>query len=372
MVQISELKATKKFGPGYFIREQMELRNWTQGDLAEVMGFTVKHLNKVLQDKQPITLDMARILGEVFNTSAQYWINIDTGYRLWLTQEKTDEENEADIKASVYERMPVKDMLAKGWLKPFNSADELQKQVLAFWGWDKLDFSFLDEHYLPCLTRKSEAYNQFNASYAVTWYQKALNEAENFPHLPYNKKKLEKLYDSLHTYTVTEKGINQFIKELSDIGVIFFVLPHLQKTYLDGAAFYSGKNPVIIYTGRYNRVDNFWFTVAHEIAHVLNHLDKKTPFVLDNLKNNDINAIETEANKLAAENLMHTEILKYLKPYLGYLSTSKVEECADVYKVHPSIIIGKLAYDKRISYSNQSLYNDDVLQWIQKQYQVTN
>jgi HTH-type transcriptional regulator/antitoxin HigA len=321
-------------------------------------------LNKILQDKQPLTLDMARVLGEVFNTTAQYWINIDTGYRLWLTQEKTDEEIEADIKGLIYERMPVKDMLAKGWLKPFKSADELQMQVLEFWGWGKLDFSFLDEHYLPCLTRKSEVYNQFNASYAITWYQKALNAAENFPHLPYKKQKLEKLYDSLHTYTVTEKGINQFIKELAEIGVIFFVLPHLKKTYLDGAAFYSGKNPVIVYTGRYNRIDNFWFTVAHEIAHVLNHLNEKTPFVLDNLKNGDINVMESEANELAAEKLKHPEILKYLDLYLGYLTKSKVEECAAKYEIHPSVIIGKLAYEKKLSYNNLYLFNEDVLDQI--------
>jgi HTH-type transcriptional regulator/antitoxin HigA len=370
MVQTSELRAAKKFGPGYFIREQMKLRDWTQADLAEVMGFTVKHLNKILQDKQSLTLDMARVLGEVFNTSAQYWINIDTGYRLWLSQEKSKPEIEAEIKGLIYERMPVKDMLAKGWLKPFKSAAELQKQVLAFWGWKTLDFSILDTHYLPCLTRKSEAYNQFNASYAVTWYQKALNEAGNFPHLSYKKQKLEKLYDSLHTYTVKEKGINQYIKELSEAGVIFFVLQHLQKTYLDGAAFYSGKNPVIVYTGRYNRIDNFWFTVAHEIAHILNHLNEKTPFVLDDLKDGEINAMEAEANNLAAEKLKHTEIWNFLNPYLGYLTRSKVEECAAKYEIHPSVIIGKLAYEKKISYSNQSLFNDDVLQQIQKQYQV--
>jgi len=92
MVQTSKLNAARKFGPGYFIREQMELRDWTQSYLSEVMGITVKHLNIILQDKQPITLDMARILGEVFNTSAQYWINIDTGYRLWSLQEKSKTE----------------------------------------------------------------------------------------------------------------------------------------------------------------------------------------------------------------------------------------------------------------------------------------
>jgi HTH-type transcriptional regulator/antitoxin HigA len=370
MVKASKLKAIKKFGPGYFIREQMELRNWTQADLAEIIGITVKHLNKILQDNQPLTLEMARILGEIFNTTAQYWINIDTGYRLWSSTEKSKPESEAEIKASIYERMPVKDMLAKGWLQPFQSADELQKQVIEFWGWKKLDFSILDKDYLPFLTRKSEAYNQFNASYAITWYQKALNESKNFSHFTYKEKKLTKLFDSLHSYTVTEDGINQFINELSEIGVIFFVLPHLQKTYLDGAAFYSEQNPVIVYTGRYNRIDNFWFTVAHEIAHVLNHIDKKTPFILDNLNKGDINAKETEANKLAAEKLKHPEILKYLDPYLGYLTKSKVEDCASVYNVHPAIIIGKLAFEKKISYSNQSLYNEDVLQKIQRQYQV--
>jgi len=372
MAKTTELKAVRKFGPGYFIREQMELRDWTQDDLSEVTGFTVKHLNKILQDKQPLTLDMARVLSEVFNTSAQYWINLDTGYRLWLTQGKTEKEIEADIKSIIYERMPVKDMLAKGWLQPFNSAGELEKQVLNYWDWEKLDFSILDEKLLPCLTRKSEAYNQFNASYAITWYQKALNEAANFKHLPFSKQKLEKLYNSMHTYTVTEKGINQFIKDLADIGVIFFVLPHLQKTYLDGAAFYSDKNPVIVYTGRYKRIDNFWFTLAHEIAHVLKHLDEKTPFVLDNLKDGVINKMESEANELAAEKLKHSEIMQYLNPYLGYLSTSKVEECAAEYGIHPSIIVGKLAHDKKISYSNQSLYNENVLGYIQKQYQVNN
>lgn len=372
MIKTTQLKAVKKFGPGYFIREQMELREWIQDDLAEVMGFTVKHLNKILQDKQPVTLDVARILGEVFNTSAEYWVNINTGYRLWLSQEKTEKEKEADLKAIIYERMPVKDMLVKKWLQPFKSATELSKQVVDFWGWKKLDFSILDEQYLPFLTRKSDAWNQFNASYAITWYRKALIEADNFTHLPYNKQNLEKIFEQLSTYTIEETGINQFIKELEAAGVIFFVLPHLQKTYLDGAAFFSGKNPVIVYTGRYKRIDNFWFTVVHEIAHILNHLDDETPFVLDNFKAGDVSKMETEANMLAAEKLKHTQIIDYLESYLGYLPVSRVEECAAEYKIHPSIIIGKLAHEKKISYSNQSLYNDNVLKYIPQNYQIGN
>lgn len=368
MATTTALRAAKKFGPGYFIREQMELRNWTQEDLAEVMGITVKHLNKILQDRQPLTLDMARILGETFNTSPQYWVNLDTGYRLWLASARSDKEQEADIKAAIYERMPVKDMMSKGWLKRTQLVAALKQQVLDFWGWDTLDFSIIDQQYLPCLTRRSSAYNQYNASYAITWYRKAQQVGENMARQPYNRKQLEQLYDQLYLYTTLDNGINRFLEKLTAAGVIFFVLPHLQKTYLDGAAFLSGNNPVVVYTGRYRRLDHFWFTIAHEIAHILLHLGKDTPFVLDNLRSEESNDMEEEANALAAEKLRHPQVMDELSPYVGYLSVRRVEECAAKYEIHPAIIIGKLAHEKKISYSNQALFNEDVMKYIEDKY----
>ncbi|MBW6459763.1 MAG: HigA family addiction module antidote protein [Bacteroidales bacterium] len=364
------LRAARKFGPGYFIREQMELREWTQEDLAEVMGITLKHINKILQDKQPITLETARILSEVFNTSAQYWMNLDTAYRLWKEQEKSEKEIEADIKSMIYERMPVRDMVRKGWIPPFSSTQELKAETLRFWGWGTLDFSKLDRQNIPCYTRKSTAYHQFNASYALTWYQMARNIAESTPRRAYSKTRLMDLYEQLHRFTTDQYGIPQFLAELEQCGVVFFVLPHLQKTYLDGAAFLSGENPVIVYTGRYKRIDNFWFTVAHEIAHVLKHLNAKSPFILDDLKDGEQNEIEEEANAMAAEKLRHDEITKFLDPYLNYLSASRVEECAARYEVHPSIIIGKLTHDKKLSYKNIYLYNEDVLALIPGKYRL--
>lgn len=364
MGETTKPRPARKFGPGYFIREQMEYRNWTQDDLSEVTGITLKHLNRILKDKQPVTLEMAKILAEVFETTPQYWMNLDANYRLWLAGEKSVKEADADLRAKIYERMPVKDMLAKGWLMPFNNAQQLAAQVIAFWGWQQLDFSALDRLFIPFMTKKSEAFNQFNASYALTWYRKAIIVAEQFQRHPYQKEKLGQLFDKLHNYTVEDDGISRFINDLSEAGVLFFVLPHLQKTYLDGAAFFSGDNPVIVFTGRYKRIDNFWFTMAHEIAHVLYHLGDTTPFVLDDLKDGDTNQMETEANALAAEKLKHPEILNYLEAYTHYLSIQKVEECATEYRVHPSIVIGKLAHDKLISFSKQALFNEDVMRYI--------
>jgi len=89
MVSTSQIRAAKKFGPGYFIREEMDLRYWTKEDLADEMDIKTKLLNAILRERQPLTIEVSRLLGGIFNTSPQYWLNIDSGYRLWKEQDKS-------------------------------------------------------------------------------------------------------------------------------------------------------------------------------------------------------------------------------------------------------------------------------------------
>jgi HTH-type transcriptional regulator / antitoxin HigA len=363
MVSIKNLKASKKFGPGYFIREQMEIRGWVQEELAEVLGLSPKHLNSILLDKQPLTIENAKKLANAFNTSPQYWLNLDNDYRLWHEQKKNEQTAIVKAKAIVYSRMPVRDMMKKGWLGPTRVMKELSFEVKNFWGISELDFAFLDETVLP-LCKKSAAYNQFNASYAATWFHMARKFSKHYEVPSYKKQALEALYKNISAFTKQDNGIELFIKELNNTGVKFFVLPHLEKTYLDGAAFLLEGTPVIVYTARYKRIDNFWFTVAHEIAHILKHLDDKNPFVLDNLHEQTTDKQEEEANKLAAKNLKHNEILTFLEPFTKYLTVGKVVECSSKINVHPAIIIGALAFNQKLSYRNQSLFNENVLDFI--------
>ena len=367
MASIKNLRAAKKFGPGYFIREQMNIRGWVQEELADVLGLSLKHLNSILLDRQPLTIDNARKLASAFNTSPQYWLNIDNDYRLWLQQAKEEQTAIVADKAMIYSRMPVRDMMKKGWLESTRDLEKLTNEVKKFWEISVLDFSFLDETVKP-LYKKSEAFNQFNASYAATWFQMARNYSQGFTTQPYNREALEKLYNNVGSYTNMNNGVELFIKQLYDCGVKFFVLPHLEKTYLDGAAFLLNSNPVIVYTARYKRIDNFWFTVAHEIAHVLKHLSAENPFILDNLREKSADKQEAEANKLATKHLKHREILAFLEPSLNYLTVGKVKECSNALDVHPAIIIGALAANQKLSYRNQSLFIENVLELTPKQF----
>lgn len=368
MATTEKLRPARKFGPGYFIKEQMEYRQWGQEDLAEVMGITTKHLNKILQDNQPITLEMAKVLSEVFETTPQYWLNLDANYRLWLSGEKTEKEAQAELKAKIYERMPIRDMIQKRWLPVFSDINELYRNVAAFWGVKELDFEAWDSKVAPLLARKSESFDQYKAAYTYTWYHKAMQVAKTYKVEAYNPERLKEIYNRIHIYSISEDGINAFIRDLNKAGVVFFVLPHLQKTYLDGAAFFVNQSPVIVYTGRYKRIDNFWFTVAHEIAHILYHFKDCDTFYLDNFSEQERNEIEKEADNKAAVVLKHPEIYEALKPRLKYLGQQSIIQCAHDFQVHPAIIIGKLVFEKQISYANQSLFNENVLQKINPEY----
>ena len=369
MADLSQLKPFINLPPGHFIKDRLEEREWTQEELATVLDITPKHLGQVMSGEKQLTYDLAQKLGATFDTSAQFWTNLYLSYLKW--EEKEDPELEdTEVRSIIHSRMPWKDMVKKKWLKPTRDVDDMKKQALSYWQIKTLDFTFIDEQFTPCLNRKSEAYNQFNASYAATWFQKAKQVAKEYKVAPYNKEKLNTLAVALHSFTPDEENIPEFINGLQACVVKFFVLPHLEKTYLDGAAIMDGKNPVVVYTGRHKRIDNFWFTVAHEIAHILKHLGDDCPFVLDDLKRGDVDKLEKEANQLASKWLKHAEAIAWIKANMGtYITQAMVLECAEEVGIHPSIVIGAMAHADMVSYRNLHLFNSPVLDFIPKSYQ---
>lgn len=80
-METPKLIPARKFGPGYFIREQMEYRNWIIDDLAIILKMNNMNLKLLLENKQPITIESAYALANVFDISYQYWMNLDLNYR---------------------------------------------------------------------------------------------------------------------------------------------------------------------------------------------------------------------------------------------------------------------------------------------------
>jgi HTH-type transcriptional regulator/antitoxin HigA len=167
---------------------------------------------------------------------------------------------------------------------------------------------------------------------------------------------------------MAENGIEKFIAALQAAGVIFILLPHLEKTFTDGAAYWTGNNPIIALTGRYKRNDNFWFTMAHEIGHVLKHEKMlKKPVFVDSIEFHDLvdRSEEQEANSFAGEILRYHQINEYFKG-MERISRLRVEDCSLKLNIHTGIIVGYLQHNDRLSFRNLNDLKTDISEALNK------
>ena len=76
------------YPPGLYLREELEARGWTQRQFAQVIGRPLQTVNQIIQGRKEITPQTALELSAALGTSAELWLNLETGYRLWLAGRK--------------------------------------------------------------------------------------------------------------------------------------------------------------------------------------------------------------------------------------------------------------------------------------------
>src|SRR5690606_18629000 len=123
MADISQHKPFINLPPGHFIKNRLEEREWTQEELATVLGITPKHLGQVMNGDKQLTYGLAQKLGATFETSAQFWTNLYLSYLKW-EQDESPELAETEVRSIIHSRMPVKDMVKKKWLPPCRTVKE--------------------------------------------------------------------------------------------------------------------------------------------------------------------------------------------------------------------------------------------------------
>jgi HTH-type transcriptional regulator/antitoxin HigA len=150
------------------------------------------------------------------------------------------------------------------------------------------------------------------APYALAaWHAKVLIDQKKLPaEISYKKDILDDdFFGELRSLSFLEKGPLLAAEFLLKLGIKVVTVPHLKGTHLDGAVFYNAdRQPVIGLTLRYDRVDNFWFTLFHELAHLALHLENLEESFFDDLKSTkNISAVESEADRFAEEQLIPAE-----------------------------------------------------------------
>lgn len=364
------ISANEFQSPGEALKYLLKEKDWTQDDLSYILSISLKHTNEIIKDKKPISLDIAKSLAEVFEVTALQWIQLGAKFQL---KNNPDDNIQVRLKADIYKYMPINELIKKGWIK---ESEDLDKELRRFWNIPKgkiLDLSFFETNRAKLEYRTSSAFDgTFNQNNALIWHQMALNFAKNQKVKPFQKKSLIELMASIHLFTDQEQGIKKFLNELALVGVRFVFLTHLSKTYLDGAAFLSTDGPIVALTGRYDRVDNFWFTLAHELSHITLHLSKeeKESIFIDDTTKKSTSIKELEANENAEKILLQDEILEYFENDTNYITEEKVLECSQTKHIHPSIVVGLLAHNELASYSTLHRFKESVRDQIPEKYKA--
>jgi HTH-type transcriptional regulator/antitoxin HigA len=154
-------------------------------------------------------------------------------------------------------------------------------------------------------------------------------------------------------------------------GIILVVEPHLSKTRLDGATIFIHKDhPIIGLTLRHDRLDNFWFTLMHEISHIVLHYNKDISLFydeLENIKGFDIGIMEKEADELASESLVPAGKWE-ISPAKLVPSSLAATSLAKELGVHVAIIAGKIRYEgKKWHYLNDIIGKEKVSKYFPKE-----
>lgn len=354
--------------PGRIIKRNLEALNWTNKDLAEIIDMSEKSVSQLINSKQSITVDTALLLSKAFQTSPEFWLNLEQNYQL-RNKKEDKKEQETEVKAGIRKFMPISEMKKKGWIDCGKTSDSQKQAYVTFWDLSELDFSPYQKEALPFCARQSKTDETYTKYYSTTWHRKACVEAQKIKVGVYKKERLESLLLSINKYTLLSNGPETFIKELLLCGVKFFVLTHLTKTYLDGAAFHDGKNPVIVYTARYDRLDNFWWTMTHEIVHILRHIKKEDDCFLDNLEERTgISEQEMEADREAARIMKVDEVIAKATPYKNYFTETRLNKIALEVSISPFSVIGILHHYKVLDWRTLAKIKKPALQYIPVEY----
>ncbi len=330
--------------PGKILSRELEARGWTQQDLAAIMERPAQAINEIIQGKKQITPETALELAGALDTTPEFWMNLETNYRLHLAQQEK-KVKDIERKRRIYELAPISEMTKLKWLSPASSVNDLERQVCHFY-----EISSLDESpRFPVSLRCSEQRDpQVMAQLAWVKRVETLSKQQSLP--AFDPICLKQAIPQILTHTKKPEEIAKVPDLIRSLGIHFVVVPHLPKTYLDGATFRINDRPVIALTLRYDRIDSFWFTLMHELGHIFAGHQGAS---LDDNEHPGVSAEENEANQLARDWLIPPNALEgFLRSTRTPPSKAEIEHFAQAQHRHPGIIVGRLQRIGELEYKN--------------------
>ncbi|MFT3793778.1 helix-turn-helix domain-containing protein [Flavobacterium sp.] len=322
---ISEINSLEEL-PLALIRSRIA-NNLTQSELADKLDMKMQQIQRYEAEKYETAS-----LKTLIKIANQLNIVVNADIQL----KTIDAPESLDIK-----NYPFKQMFQRNWfgtfLGSYNEAAKQAPQLLA----SLFSTAGLDE-FKYSLNKKTVRGN-FNQFALNAWYARVLQRARSQKvEGIFNKNTIDEFWlKSLAELSLQNDGPYKASEFLRKSGIKFIVEPVIDGTLLDGAALLDNDYvPVVAMTLRYDRLDNFWFVLFHEIGHILLHLNENLNVIFDDL-DVKLEGIEKEADLFALNALIPDDIWRKSLVRFNHSKETIINQ-AEILSIHPALLAGRV------------------------------
>ena len=353
----------KSYHPGLYIKESLEAMRMTAKEFAFRTGISERTLSPIIKGKGRITFDVALKLAAYFNTSMEYWLNLQNSYDLYLLKKKEEEQIEQDY--NLIKRF--KDYLFINFhLDKKEEHDIYVSKVRQLVGVNLL--STLDNQSLSFVCLKEQRNSKNNDHFAQNfWIALALNQTRKKKTPPFNRSYLLNSLPRIRYLSTLEPEV--FIPALVDImykaGISFTFLPYLKGSNIYGVTKWLANDEVMLaLSNRGERSDVFWFTLFHEINHVLKEHKRVALISYDDEedKNADIESVD-----MLIPRKKWDEFITKNK----YIDIDVIKDFANEIDISPCIVLGRLHKEYPLLFPYDK-YDKELNKYYKNMYQIYN
>lgn len=335
--------------PGEILAEALEERSMTQAELSRRTARPLKTINEIIKGKAAITPDTALQLEYVLGISASFWLNAD---REWQERHARERASEL-LKASApwAARFPVKALVKHGLLVPAANQLALTDALLRFFGVTSPDA--WERQWTA--TSASFRRTRFRSDrYALTaWLRAGEILASRVTTARFDAEKLRSVLSQIRQLTTREPlGFHDVLAELlADAGVALVLLPEFGDARVYGASYWLAADKVVVQlSARGRKDDQFWFSLFHELGHVLSGSRRETHLDLETSEGraSDDGTEEVNAEAFAQKTLVSDALVEEVTS--AEIDEPRIRAVASRENIGAGILVGRLQREGKLSW----------------------
>lgn len=344
--KIVEYKDLIAFHPGQYVEELIEDYNVTQKEFAERLGVSAKTVSKLVNAEESISKETAHKLAKLSGVSMQTWLNLQNAYDVKVAEIVEQKELEEGREKEICEMIDFKYFKAEGYLpdKRYTLKEKIVelRKILGVASLENLtSFNHLVSY------RNTREFTTKSIVNSNIMLELASKKARDTTTTKLNRRKLERSLPTLRNLTRQDPEVfpQRLYDILLDCGVVLVGLPALPNANLNGATKKFGNgSAMLLLTDRNKASDIFWFSLFHEIGHIL-----ENDFSSDDGNSESYRRSEERADQFAKDLLISPEDYQVFVEK-GNFDKSDILRFSEEIDIHPSIVLGRLQKDQYLGY----------------------